>query len=242
MVAANTVMSRLLKTTDLLPCDAELFDKVASTLPWVHASKWASGKDYAQLLLYHPTRPDPRPFFKMTYETYHGDNPDNHDRTLKRQPAQNAMGTQILRAAYLSRLYGDDHHTEYLGKIVQAYFKHNWRARAKVFADYSEDPKLNPLLRLLKERAVTRSRMALMRFSKMVLGQVELRSTSLRQCKTATIAMHKSLPQASVLPNQSSLQVGHKDWSSSNAVQVLKATEVTATAWLSKRPRGYRVV
>jgi len=146
MVAANTVMSRLLKTNGLLLCDAELFDKVVSTLPWVHASKWASGKDYAQLLLYHPTRPIPRPFFKMTYETYHGDNPDNHDHTLKRQRAQDAMGTQILRAAYLSRLYGDNHHTEYLERIVQAHFKHNWRARAKVFANYSEDPELKHLV------------------------------------------------------------------------------------------------
>jgi len=152
-LGAAVEINRALRERGRPACSVERFDWYLSSLSLWHAAKRARDQDFARLLLYHPTRPDPMPTLWLAqraisqgtgtrYSTFFS---PTGERTKKEH--RNAAGTQLLRAAYLFTLFGNTEHAGYLEELVQRHHDVVWQAHQKTLEDLSQEQKLQFLIR-----------------------------------------------------------------------------------------------
>ena len=142
LVGIRVVLARALRAIGSLPCNPALYERCMKCIHSLDFAEWSLTENIAQAYLYPPTRLDPELFIKAVWSTYPGKNTYNQDDSLKKPTAQNAYGNSMTRAAFVSRLRGDDDNAEYLGDILQRHFPVVWKVRAKVGADLASDTKL----------------------------------------------------------------------------------------------------
>lgn len=145
IVAPTVVLERALSRTDTPPCDARLFDRFVRTRtltskPGLHRRDLI----IAQLLLYHPTLPNPGPLLTAA-RRYH-DSLESEGFRGRRQAARNSFGQNLLRASYLLRLQGENDDADWLHSVVEQHHNEVWTQRTRILKHFKRDPKLHHLI------------------------------------------------------------------------------------------------
>ncbi|KAI7343272.1 hypothetical protein KC354_g15760 [Hortaea werneckii] len=150
LVAPGFGVEKMVKSShDKHTCDVALFERLLLELQkWqpVHSQPVF---ERAHLMLYHPTHADATSWFDIVYDVYNGRDRCNQDRFSSTEGARKYWGEQILRAAHILRIKGDDHKAAYLELVLQKEFPRTWAKLNEIMDQFGEDVRLQRLTQKL---------------------------------------------------------------------------------------------
>jgi hypothetical protein len=147
LVGAGVALATALRRPETT-CSPEPFMWFWTCIPVWEAKDWARGQHQSDILLCHPTRPDPMPWYKWMQKitgdaTEDGQYIYNHPDV--KQTAQNAIDNMCIRAAYIFRLKGDHERAHWLDCAVEKYRRPVWHKHEDIAQQTANDHRLREL-------------------------------------------------------------------------------------------------
>ncbi|KAF2767422.1 hypothetical protein EJ03DRAFT_147761 [Teratosphaeria nubilosa] len=140
VIGGITAVRKAAQTIDCPPCDPALYDEFVGIVLDVQKCRT---RHFAILKLYHPTQPDPLPFYYFMVSDHQRLYETGLPKTMTGDKSWH--GSTILRTAYMLRLQGDHPKAEWLENLVSTYHVAVWLNRDKVLWGCGNDPKLKSL-------------------------------------------------------------------------------------------------
>ncbi|PPJ55960.1 hypothetical protein CBER1_03590 [Cercospora berteroae] len=142
---ASTAVTKALTRDDAKPCNPILFEELVE-FDRGRCYKINSDETYsiyldsAVLKLFHPTKADAKPMLAICRSK------QSLEVMLEYKENRRLLfARQVLRAAYLLRLQGDQHNARYLRDVSVRLHEGPWAMRATLYESWKRDPKLERL-------------------------------------------------------------------------------------------------